>query len=313
MLKNLHLKFIALVAATIFWVFVVSLENTFFKLPNEVPIQVFNRAEELALAQEPGSVRLTLRTADSLVLRNLGTGDFEAYIDLRNVGAGKIRIPVSVTSRNPQVTIVRVEPAEAEVELEPVREKILTLQTSVRGEPAEGFRVASVRLTRETITVAGAESLLKKISGAKAEIVLQGTEGAGREEVRKSVEIKILDRDGVALSGITVLKNNIEAVVAFSEAESSLQIGVKAKITGAVTNGVVKKITVIPAVVLVVGNREVLSAIEVIETEPIDLKDLDVSGEKKVKLVLPEGVSLAKGEPKEAVVKVEVERISNNQ
>ena len=82
-LKNLRFKILALVFAAIFWVFVVSMENTFYKLPDAVPVHVFNQAEDLALASEIGSVSLMLRADETVALKTLSAGDFEAYIDLK--------------------------------------------------------------------------------------------------------------------------------------------------------------------------------------------------------------------------------------
>ena len=106
-LKNLRFKILALVFAAIFWVFVVSMENTFYKLPDAVPVHVFNQAEDLALASEIGSVSLMLRADETVALKTLSAGDFEAYIDLKSAGAGMRNVSVFVTSKNPSVSVLK--------------------------------------------------------------------------------------------------------------------------------------------------------------------------------------------------------------
>lgn len=305
MFKNLPLKFIALILAAIFWIFVVSLENTFYKLPADVPIQVFNQAANLALASPLQTVRLTVRTADSLILRNLSPNDFEAYVDLRNAGAGRGRVPVSVTSKNQQVNVVRIEPSEIELELEPVREKIVSLAPRVRGKLKSGFQIESVKLLRETVTVSGAESLLKKITKGEAEVEVSGEE---RENFVKKGSVKIFGEEGILLEGLRIEPETVDVIFTVVEAESSKQIGVKAKITGSVANGTVKKIEVHPAVISVTGSPEALASLNVLETEEIKLENLPASGEKKVRVVLPDGVKLGEGEKSEVRVKVEIEK-----
>ena len=140
-LKNLRFKILALVFAAIFWVFVVSMENTFYKLPDAVPVHVFNQAEDLALASEIGSVSLMLRADETVALKTLSAGDFEAYIDLKSAGAGMRNVSVFVTSKNPSVSVLKIEPSEIEVELEPVEEKLVSLEASIKGEPAHGFSI----------------------------------------------------------------------------------------------------------------------------------------------------------------------------
>ncbi|MEK9133075.1 MAG: hypothetical protein AAB606_05215, partial [Patescibacteria group bacterium] len=76
MFKNLPLKILSLVLATVFWVFVVSLENNFVQFPEQIPIQVFNLAPDLALTGQLGTVKLGLRAADVGIMRSLSANDF---------------------------------------------------------------------------------------------------------------------------------------------------------------------------------------------------------------------------------------------
>lgn len=304
MLKNLHIKIFAVCAAIVFWLFVVSIENTFFRFPQEVPIQIFNQAPELALASQLGTVRLTIRAQDANVLKTLSINDFEAYVDLRNIGAGVRRVPVSVSSKNPQISIVSAAPSEIEITLEPVRQKAVALTAEISGEPANGFRVSGNRLSKNTISVEGAESVLKQIASAKAQVNLDGNE---RQNVTKPTTVIVYDRAGAPLEGVKIDDNEIEIFLTIVEVESAKQIGIRPKITGAVSNGTVRNIQVDPAVVSIIGMREVLDRIEFLETEPVDLKD--VSGnilEKTVRIVLPEEISLAQGEKNEVKVRVEI-------
>ncbi len=305
MLKHLHLKILSLVLAMVFWIFVVSLENAFFQLPDEISIQVFNLAPELALAKKLPSVRLTVRASDPVALRRLSPSDFEAYIDLRNIAAGERTVPVLVTSKNSQVSVVKTEPSELQLVIEPVRQKLVQVLAEVKGQPAKGFRVDAVKLSSETVTVKGAASVLSKISSAKAFITLDGTE---TENSTKKAVVKIYDAGGIALDEVQIQETDFSVNLSIVEVSNSKQVGVKAKITGAIVNGVVKRIEVAPAVLSVKGTKEVLGQLEVIETEPIDLNNASASFEKKTRVVLPSGVTLEEGEKGEVVVKVEIEK-----
>lgn len=305
MFKNLHIKFIALVLAIIFWIFIVSLENTFYNFPSEVPIQVFNQAEGLALTANLGSVKLTLRTQDSQVLRGLSVSDFEAYIDLRNIGSGMRRMPIAVTSKNPQVSVIRTVPSDVEIELQPIKEKLISVTAEVKGSPALGFGMESVKLSKDKITVSGAESILKNIASAEAEVNLQGNE---KDKKVLPVTIVVYDKNGIPLEGLKVKDSDLSAVVSVIEIESSKQVGVKPVAIGSVLNGTVKNIEAVPSVVSITGSRLAILNIQMLLTENIDLKDLPEGGERSVKLILPEGVSLAKDEPANVTVKIEIEK-----
>lgn len=305
MLKNLHLKILSLILAMVFWVFVVSLENTFFELPDEIPLQVFNLAPELALSTKLPPVKLTVRASDPVALRRLSSADFEAYVDLRNIGAGQRQVPVLVTSKNAQVNVVKSDPAELALTIEPVRQKLVSLLSEVKGQPAKGFRIDSVKLSDETVAVKGAASILSKISSAKALIQLDGTE---TKNVTKKAKITVYDATGIALDELKIDNEDVSVLLTIVEVSNSKQLGIRAVITGSAVNGVVKRIEVLPAVVSVKGQRDTLEKLEILETEPIDISKADASFEKRVRIVLPVGVMLEEGEKAEAVVKVEIEK-----
>lgn len=305
MFKNLHLKILSLTLAILFWIFVVSLENTFSQFPEGISIKPFNLAEDLALSSKLGEVKLTLRAQDQLTLHRLAESDFEAYVDLKDVGAGTQEVSVLVNSKNPQINIVRVEPSAVSVTLEPVRQKIVPITADISGKPAEGFSLLSVKLSRDNVTVSGAESMLKKISYAKALVGLQGTEN--RDAV-KPVEIEIYDEAGVVMEELKIESEDIEARLDIIEAEQTKEVGIKARFIGVLTNAVIKKVTVEPALVSIVGPKENVSSVEIVETEEIDLEGISAGFEKKAKLVLPKGVALAQGQSENILVKVQVEQ-----
>jgi YbbR domain-containing protein len=201
---------------------------------------------------------------------------------------------------------VKVVPSNVSIELSPIRQKVVALITDVEGTPAAGFKVQSVKSSRDSITVSGADNLLKKIDTVRAHVVLLGTEN---HDITKPADIEILDQDGIEIEELNVdTQEEVEVSINIVEQQGSKDVGVKAKLTGAVTNGIVKKIEVDPAVISVYGSKEVLDKLDLVETEPIDLAELAESTTKKAKLVLPNGVSLAENQSAEVSVKVEIEK-----
>lgn len=302
--KNFHLKFLSLFLATFFWIFVVSLENTFYQVPQKIPVQVFNQAQQLALASQLEPVEVTVRTQNSVPLRTLSASDFEAYIDLRNVGAGVHTVQVSVTSTNRGVNIVRVEPKEIEVKLETTREKTVPLTLKVSGAPLRGFSVSDTVLLQQNVVVRGAESIVRDIAIGEAAVSLTGSENA---TVAKDATISIFNRAGEKITEITLTPEKVSARITIVEEQATKQVGVQPQTKGAVKNGVIKSIEVVPALVEITATSQVLDAVEFLHTEAVDVSELSGSSEKKVKLVLPDGVSLVEGQSREVTVKIEVE------
>ena len=304
MLRNIPLKILSLVLAVIFWFFVLSLENNFYKVPFEIPVQVFNISSELALSSPLPNVSITVSSQDSGALRKLSVEDFEAYVDVRAAGAGSHLLTVLVHSKKPQISVMRVDPDEMEIALEPVREKLVAVVLEIEGEPAAGFRVASSRLDRETVALSGAQSLLAKVGKV---VALTKLEGAENTLIEKIVEIKVFDSFGAVIEGLSLVGESPKVIFEITEALNARRLGIKAKFSGSPQNGAVTGVTVIPAVVEVRGESDVLGKLEYLETEPVDLGGFNNSGVQTLKtgIILPEGVKLGEGEKREVEVKVE--------
>lgn len=299
MFRNFPLKLFSLFLAILFWIFVVSLENTFVRFPSEIPVQAVNITEELALTSVLPAVRVALRTQDPGIARSLSASDFEASVDLRNIGAGSHKVAVNVASKNPKVSVLRIEPPEIEVAMEPVREKSIPLVSQVLGKPAPGFVLQEVTLGRTSISVSGAESVLSRLAYAKAETALSGAE---RESVSRKAVVKIYDRAGVLLEGVSAKEKDIEAVLKIKAEEITKMAVVRARIQGVLGEG--EEVSVLPAEVSLKGSAEALALVEAVETEPVELSGLAVLGGKKVRLVLPKDIALAPGTPAEVTVEL---------
>ncbi|PIQ77649.1 hypothetical protein COV82_03465 [Candidatus Peregrinibacteria bacterium CG11_big_fil_rev_8_21_14_0_20_46_8] len=299
MLQNIPLKLLAVGLSILFWIFVASIENSILQVPEPVTINVFNQSEDLALVADPGMVRVTVRSDDQGAFRAVSANDFEAYIDVRNIGVGKHVIPVTVNAKDPAVRIARVEPERVEIELEPLREKIVPLQVSIEGQPSTGFRVASNRLSQEHVNIRGAQTILEDISGAQARVRLEGNE---QNNVTKIPEIVILDDRGNVMQGFSVVEP-IQVDIEIVELDYVKAVGVRTQFVGRLEDGTIRRIAPTPAAVTISGKRDVVDPINVVLLEEIDLRGRDESFEVEVPILVPEGVTLVDVE----TVRVEVE------
>lgn len=304
MFKNLNYKLFAFGLAIVFWIFVVSLKNAFTEFPHVVPIAVFNLGEKLAVAEIPEGVHLTLRSDNPEVFRRLQTADFEAYIDLSNIGVGEHSVSVSVTSRNPKITISRIEPEEIAVKIEPIRERIIPVSIRVEGFPVKGFEVAKKETQLSNVKVSGAESVLLKVHQAVATLTLEGNE---KQNFIEKSAIKIFGVNNQPLSGLMVIPEEIEVSVELREKEQQKEVEVRPKTSGTPAAGSVKSLAVDPAVIKIQGPSELLEEISFIETEEISLAGLSESKVIQAKLKIPEGITLVEKGLKSVKVKVEIE------
>ena len=285
--------------AVLFWFVVVSLESTYVQFPDSVTVRAFNLGEQFALVNDLGRVKLTLRSASADMFKSMAAGDFEAYVDLAHVGTGEKKVPISVTSKNTNITIVRVEPAEISVVIEPLQKVQVPLSYRVTGNPAEGFAIDRIELDREYISIMGAESVLKKVKNATALVEFDGTE---KSNFTSSVPVKVYDERDLPTSQVVVQDELVSARIFLAAKSVEKDVGVKVKFAGVLSNGFLKSTTVEPSVITVVGPPEIIETVEVIETEEVDLSLILETTTQSVALKIPVGASLKDKELLEVAV-----------
>ncbi|MBU1445949.1 hypothetical protein KKD70_01660, partial [Patescibacteria group bacterium] len=143
-LANWELKVIAVLAAIIFWILIVGAENTFYTLPDKIPVKTFNLSENLTISKDLDSVSLRLRIGSRLDVKNISPSDFEAYVDLTDVIEGEREVAVVVSSKNPDVSVLKVEPSSLKVRIEAKAEKELPIEYTLQGDPKDGYEVKEV-------------------------------------------------------------------------------------------------------------------------------------------------------------------------
>ena len=290
LLANWELKVLAVFAAVIFWVLVIGTENTFYIFPDEVQIKAFNISDNLVVAGDLGKVKLTLKMSNREVVKTLVADDFNAYVDLQGLSEGELEIPVLVSSKKPEVSVLKVEPSKVSVNIENRSEKEVPLDYIVKGDPKEGFLVKEVKIDKENTVIKGSQDILNDITTATVIIELNGED----KDIKKIYPVKVLDKDGNEISTIIVDSKEAEADIKISAVTGQKIVGVKPNITGTPSEKVwIKSINVNPSVVMLNGASDVLKNIEFAQTKDIDVQNLAENGTYYVNITgLPEGVSV---------------------
>ncbi len=296
MFHNLPIKIVSVVLAIIFWLFVVSLENVYVRLPAQIPVTAFNKGEEVALTTPLPSISLGIRTDDPLLERSLTETDFEAYIDLSNVGVGEHTLPISVTARNSHVSVVRIEPAEVTITLEPIKQKFITLTAKTTGAPARGYMIKGVDIEPQSITVSGGDSILRRIT--RGEVMVAVAADVENTFSLLDAPVNFYDESGAKVEGVSLDNTKISATVRIEKTISTKEVGVHPVLKGSLVNATVKSVSVDPVLMSVEGDEEILKALETVDTAAIDLSTIRTDGDfksvvRKVALQLPAGVTLS--------------------
>lgn len=284
------LKVLAFLAALILWFYVVSEENPEITYDiNNVPVK-YLRMEKITaggyqlLNDEVLKVTLRVKGRRNDILK-LNTQDIFATVDLGKAkGKGENVLPVGISGLPSNIHVVEIEPKEVSVILDVTVKMELPLKPVYNGKPKDGFVALTPTLKPDKVTVTGPESIVKDMKEVPLNLNIDGISNS----ITLKQPVALLDNSGQELKGVTVMPDVVDV---FIPVEEGKKVSIKPNIVGNVSEGyVVDRISVEPDFVVLKGNGDVLSGIDSVLTEPVDITDIKGYTEKVVKPIIPQGV-----------------------
>lgn len=286
--KNWPAKIMCLFLAVGLWFYIANGGFELQKVSGGVPLKAVNLADSLAVAEDLGTVQLSVRPPQGL-RKTISPTSFEAFVDLSGLGIGTYELPVKVSASDTEMQVLEVVPNKIKVTLDHKITKTFSVTPKIEGQVGTGYSSGDSQITPTEVTVSGAEGVVGSISAVVAEIKL----GGELSEVRKTVELKALNGNGQVIKNVTIEPKTAEIAIGVSQEADVKTVGVKIKTFNQLKEGYfVKSLTANPSTVVLRGKREVLQPIEYIETKEVDLKDLTANTERNTGLVLPEGATI---------------------
>ncbi len=292
---NFHLKILSLLAAIIVWFLVVSIGNTVFLLPEEIPVSALNLPKNMSLASELAPIKVYLKT-DPDILKTLTKADFEAFVDVSNLAVGEHQVPISIRSLNAQASILKIAPQEMLVKLAPSVEKEVGITMTIQGAPAAGYSVETTKADPEKVTIIGAQEMVAKIENVEAILILDGSE---KENLTRKISLKL--PENLDASNIASFNNSVQIEPEEVSMDVTIAENIKQKVVN-VTPQFIKtsdptlllsKINISPPTVTISGDPEVLNTINSLDTTAIDAEALlHSTTSQTVQLKIPAGIEL---------------------
>ncbi|MHB0857756.1 MAG: CdaR family protein [Anaerolineae bacterium] len=311
LIGNLGLAILALILSLVVWVSATYQNDPprqgIFAEP--IPIELANMPEGLTLTKEPERlVRVRIR-AFSSSWAGLTASNFRATADLSGLEPGVHSVPVEVTCSDRTVSLVGAQPETIFVSLEKSVQKPMTITVRLvdQDELPLGYAVNLVDVDEQTITVAGPESAVARVTEVVASVALAGE----RNDVERVVEPRALDSEGNVVAGVTVRPQQVTAQFSIAKKLNYREVAVRARTSGTPARGYfVSSVNVEPATVTVVGPPDVIATMPGLVSVQ---GEVDVGGAsrliaERLDLDLPPGVSvLTEGEDEQPTILVTVE------
>jgi YbbR domain-containing protein len=188
--RNLSLKVFALVLAVLMWGFVASQkrgETTEIKFSTALVFK--NIPPSLEVASAPIQSVSVLVRARRARANAVNPNQFQVAIDLSNQLAGSFEY--ALTERNLSynnisplegMSVLQISPAQIPITLEETIQKVVNIEARLAGDLLPGYKLESVRMVPDRVTVQGPRSVLDKIK-----IVL--TRPLDVQDLRSNVEM----------------------------------------------------------------------------------------------------------------------------
>lgn len=304
--QNIKAKLVAILIALIAWVFVSSNQSLMGKFPNQISVKVSNLSTDYVAFLDDEDVEIYLM-AEPSVWNTLSKDSFVATVDVASLSEGTFDLEVKVSSNVQGVQITRVEPSKVFVNIEKIITKDLPVNVKIDGDPADGMVVGETSADIENVKVRGPESLVKMVSEATAEVKLN----AESNDFTREITLSALSENNSKLDQITFVPDKVTVSVAIVKGGNNKTVGVKLNSKNNLPdNFYISKITLSPPTVDITGQRSVISGINYIETESLDLSIISSNTSKDLLLILPSGVALQKGTAASTKVNIEITKMS---
>lgn len=294
--RNLGLKIVALVFAILLWAYVlVALNPVRSKSIDDVPITLEGYTDLL-------SRNLILVNSD------LGLADVEVNATITNhsdldasritcraslgtiSAAGTYRLPLSVTVQSNLGTVASVDPRTVTVEVDNLIVKTVPVKLELTGTLPEGYEVVAESVV-STITLEGAARYIEPTVRAVATVDMTGR----TENVEESVNVVFYDKDDNEVAVVTRSQNTPNVTVRVTVSAYKL-VNIHPEVTLEDDIYYTSINQVSPASVVIYGNSETLAAIDAVSTQSLVLPAERGVVTRDLALVLPEGVSLKRGQ-----------------
>lgn len=276
------------------------------ELPNGVPLVAVNLPEGMAASFGSQVTAKVIVSAQNDKWRSLTADSFSATFDVAKQTEGTYDLPVKLTSKIQDVTIIRISPSNVVVTVEPVIKKTVTVAAKFSGKAGEGLVPDEPIFEPLKVEASGPKSVLANLTQAFIQVKLNGE----NQKIVQKYGLVALTSSGDVISSVTFTPTEAEATINLVKAGNLKTVGIRPVTAGQPASGFwVKSITLDPAVVTVSGSADQLSKLTDIATESISVAALATDTTASTTLSLPSGITVADGTNKISA-KIDLELVS---
>ena len=286
--RNWLAKIVCVLLAIIFWVYVGIGQTKTANFPGGIPLQINNVPQGLVAITD--SSRITVKVvADTEIWKKLSADSFNAYVDLTGLSEGTHEVKVNVSVNVVNVQVVETDPSKILISLEPRIEKEVPVSVLISGKAGAGLVPGEWKADPSKVNVSGARSVINSLLEATAKVQLEGQ----TSDFKKITKLVGLDSQGKEINNLIFTPQEVIASISIVKAANVKTVGIKVVTTGSPADGYwITKMETDPATVTIAASEQMITSIQYIETESINIQNISKSKTVEIALKPAGGVSI---------------------
>lgn len=293
--KDKQLIIMSIIVAIFMWAFVMTTTNpSLTKTIRNVPLSIRNleniqnQGYELVGNDQVESVNVKVEASRSDIL-NIDNEDLVASVDLQSPSEGIRSLNINVDTPT-GVKVVDIEPKKVNLRIEKVIEKKLTPKLDIKDKLREGRIVEVNEMYPDKVSVRGIRSKVEKVEELRAVI---DKEDFLNGKIH-NIDLEALDEKGEKVEGVSLSASQISLSFKVSETK---EVSIKLVTKGDVGEDYkIKSAKVTPNSIIIKGDKSVLSKVDELDTQIVDITGIRTNQEGKIGVLLPDNVEIYDGD-----------------
>lgn len=299
--KKITIFFISLLLAFSFWLFVTIGEGPESERVFNVYVTYRNMGEGLTMLEPLDKVEVKIRGSKQRI-STIKESSIVAYIDLKDLDTGTHNLEVKIESPS-FLRVVEIYPSRISFYLD----KILTIEKNVRidfiGSLKTGLIIDEPEVTPNKISIRGPSKKIETIRDVSITIDLTTI----NSDVALTSIPKIKDGLGNEISSLSFTPSIVTINLKVKSILSSKVVPVIPKFSGELSGDYgIKKVSISPSILTILGKVDELSNIEYLLTEDIKITNLTESKIFSTRVMVPNNLELK--EENKVTIQVIVEK-----
>lgn len=304
--QNFRYKMLALVLAIIIWGYADAGQNrNTIREMSDLTIQLKNVDPNYLASCRPSTVNITFKgSRANLDALTDEAEQIKAYIDLRGMIKGQYSLPVHITMPDGYSSLVNkmILPEKAYVVLEDKIGRSLLIDVRMLSDTPKGYQFGAPIISSTRAVVSGPSKLVNSVSSLA--VFVDPKDSAS--SVEGDFNVQAFNKNGKNVEGVNISPGSVHLVMRMIKAPSSRIAYITPDLYGQPAYPYrVTGVDVEPQTVVISGNPDMISGINIINTKPINLTSRTKTFSEAVELIMPQGVNIPISTPLKITVHIE--------